>query len=109
MRPLTPADRATLGTIVTRFPGLAAAVHTQVTRLLAAVLPASDGAIATEGQLDELLGSVVARVVARSSGLRATRSLRIRGVNQGPTLARAQADRYRTLYPDRKSWELTKL
>jgi hypothetical protein len=29
--------------------------------------------------------------------------------NQGPTLARAQADRYRTLYPDGKSWELTKL
>jgi hypothetical protein len=56
MRPLTPADRATLGTIVTRFPGLAAAVHAQVTRLLATVLPAGDGAIATESQLDELLG-----------------------------------------------------
>jgi len=71
MRPLTPVDRATLGTIVTRFPGLAAAVHTQVTRLLAAVLPASDGAIATEGQLDELLESVVARIVAGSGTLRA--------------------------------------
>jgi len=68
--PLTPADRATLGTIVTRFPGLASVVHAQVTRLIAAVLPAGDGAIATEGQLDALLESVVARVVAGSSTLR---------------------------------------
>ncbi len=68
--PLTPADRATLGAIVTRYPGLAAAVHAQVTRLLAAVLPAGDGAIATEGQLDELLESVVERVVAGSGKLR---------------------------------------
>jgi hypothetical protein len=35
------------------------------------VLPAGDGAIATEGQLDALLESVVARVVAGSSTLRA--------------------------------------
>ncbi len=69
--PLTPAERATLGTIVTRFPGLASAVHAHVARLLAAVLPAGDGAIATEGQLDELLESVVARVVAGSGTLRA--------------------------------------
>jgi hypothetical protein len=68
---LTSGERATLGTIVTRFPGLASAVHAQVTRLLAAVLPAGAGAIANEGQLDELLGSVVERVVARSGGLRA--------------------------------------
>jgi hypothetical protein len=54
-----------------RRPALAAAVHTQVTRLLAAVLPTSDGAIATEGQLDALLESVVARVVAGSGQLRA--------------------------------------
>jgi hypothetical protein len=46
---LTSADRVTLGTIVTRFPGLASAVHAQVTRLLVAILPAGDGAIATEG------------------------------------------------------------
>ena len=69
--PLTPADRATLGTIVTRYPGLASAVHAQVTRLLAAVLPADDGAIATEGQLDALLESVMGRVVAGSGPLRA--------------------------------------
>jgi hypothetical protein len=68
---LTPADRATIGTILTRFPGLASAVHAQVTRLLAAVLPASDGPIATEGQLDALLESVLARVVAGSGQLRA--------------------------------------
>jgi len=67
----TPADRAALGTIVTRFPGLASAVHAQVTRLLATVIPTGDGAIATEGQLDELLGSVVTRIVAGSRGLRA--------------------------------------
>jgi hypothetical protein len=68
---LTPADRATLGAIVTRFPGLASAVHAQVTRSIAAILPAGDGAIAPEGQLDALLESVVARVVAGSGGLRA--------------------------------------
>jgi len=67
---MTPADRATLGTIVTRFPGLASAVHAQVARLLAAVLPAGAGAIATEAQLDALLESVVARVVAGSGRLR---------------------------------------
>jgi hypothetical protein len=68
---MTPADRATVGAIVTRFPGLTSAVHTQVTRLLAAVLPAGDGAIATEDQLDALLESVVARIVAGSGTLRA--------------------------------------
>jgi hypothetical protein len=56
---------------VTRFPGLASAIHTQVTRLIAAALPAGDGAIATEHQLDALLGCVVARVVAGSGRLRA--------------------------------------
>jgi hypothetical protein len=69
--PLTPADRATLGTVVTRYPGLASALRAQVTPLLAAVLPAGDGAIATEGQFDELLESVVARVVAGSGRRRA--------------------------------------
>jgi len=69
--PLTPADRAILGTIVTRFPGLASAIHAHVTRLLATVLPAGAGAITTEAQLDELLASVVARVVAGSGALRA--------------------------------------
>jgi hypothetical protein len=68
---LTPADRATIGKIVTRYPGLAAAVHAQVTRLIAIVLPASDGAIATEAQLDALLESIVARVVVGSGKLRA--------------------------------------
>jgi hypothetical protein len=47
-RPLTPDERATLGKAVTRFPGLVSAVHAQVTRLLAAVLPAANGAIATD-------------------------------------------------------------
>jgi hypothetical protein len=69
--PLTPADRATLGTILTRFPGLASTVHAQVTLLIAAALPAGDSAIATEAQLDALLESVVGRVVAGSRGLRA--------------------------------------
>jgi len=62
--PLTPADRATLGTIVTRFPGLASAVHAQVTRLLAAVLPAGAGALANlrgdpPTELDELVDAMV--------------------------------------------------
>jgi len=62
---------ATLGTIVTRFPGLGASVvPAQVSRLLATVLPVGDGAIATERQLDELLGSIVERVVAGSGRLR---------------------------------------
>jgi hypothetical protein len=69
--PLTPDERAKLGTVVTRFPGLASAVHAQVTRLIAATLPVGDGAIATEAQLDALLGSIVARVVAGSGELRA--------------------------------------
>jgi len=70
---MAPAERATLGTIVTRFPGLAAAVHAQVTRLVAAVLPAGDGAIATEDQFDALLESVVARVLAGGGQLRRIR------------------------------------
>jgi hypothetical protein len=40
-------------------------------RLLATVLPVGDGAMASEAQLDELLGSVVERVVAGSGRLRA--------------------------------------
>jgi hypothetical protein len=71
MYAVTAADRATPEKIVTRYPGLASAVHVQVTRLLAAVLPAGDGAIATEAQLDALLESVVAPVVAGSAHLRA--------------------------------------
>jgi hypothetical protein len=67
---LTPDERATLGKIVTRFPGLASAVHAQVRRLIDSVLPAGDGAIATESQLDALLQSVVERVVAGSGQLR---------------------------------------
>jgi hypothetical protein len=39
---LAPADRATLGAIVTRYPGLASAVHAQVTRLLDAAFLSSD-------------------------------------------------------------------
>jgi hypothetical protein len=50
---LTPTDRATLECLVVS-PGLAAAVETQVTLLLAAVLPAAAGAIGTEPQLDAL-------------------------------------------------------
>jgi hypothetical protein len=71
MHLMTPEDCATIGKIVAQYPGLASAVHTQVTRLLAAVLPAGDGAIATEDQLDALLESVVARLVAGSGQLRA--------------------------------------
>jgi hypothetical protein len=41
-----------------------------VTRLLDVVLPPSDGAIATEDQLEALLASVVARVVAASDRTR---------------------------------------
>jgi hypothetical protein len=69
--PPTPAARVTLAAIVTRYPDLASAVHTQVTWLLDAVLPAGAGAIATEDQLDALLESVVARIVAGSGTLRA--------------------------------------
>ena len=70
-RALTPADRARLEQIASRYPGLAAAVHAHVTRLLVTVLTAADGAIATEDQLDSLLESVVARVVIGSGTLRA--------------------------------------
>ena len=50
--------------LVVRYPALAA-VETQVTLLLAAVLPAATGAIATEAQLDALLKSTVVRGVVR--------------------------------------------
>lgn len=60
---MTPAARAFIGKIVARYPGEAAAVHAQVIRLLAAVLPTGDDAIATAEQLDALLESVVARGV----------------------------------------------
>jgi len=63
---LTSADRVTLERLVVRYPALTVAVETQVTLLPAAVLPAGDGAIATEAQLDALLESVVTRVVAGS-------------------------------------------
>jgi hypothetical protein len=61
---------ATPGKIITRFPGLASAIHAQVTRLINTGLPAGGSAIATERQLDELLGSVVERVVAGAGRLR---------------------------------------
>ena len=67
---MTHTDGATLERIAARYPALAAAVETQVTLMLTAVLPAADGAIATEGQLDALLESVVSRVVARSDQTR---------------------------------------
>jgi len=60
---LTPDESATLGKIAAGFPGLAEAVRTQVARVIATVLPAADGAIATEAQLDALLESVIERVV----------------------------------------------
>src|SRR5262249_45565922 len=52
----------TLERIAARYPALAAAVETQVRQLLPAILPAGDGAIATEAQLDALLEAVGARV-----------------------------------------------
>ena len=64
LQPLTPDDRARLQHIAWRYPGLAAAVQTQVGQLLDIVLPAADPAIATERQLDGLIESVVERVVA---------------------------------------------
>jgi hypothetical protein len=51
---LSPTDRTTLERLVVRYRALAAGVEIQVTLLLAAVLPAGDGAIATEDQLDVL-------------------------------------------------------
>jgi len=59
----TSGQKVALGKIAARYPGLASAVRTQVTRLIDTVLPAADGAIATEAQIDPLLESVVERVV----------------------------------------------
>ena len=69
-RSLTPDERAMLELIAACYPALAAAVEAQVTLLLAEILLAADGAIATEAQLDALLESVVARVVAGSDQAR---------------------------------------
>jgi len=67
---LTDDERAAIGRIVSRYPGLASAVHAHVTRLIQAAIPSADGAIATDAELDDLLGSVIERVVAGSARLR---------------------------------------
>src|SRR5262245_34527975 len=48
--PLTPGNRARVEQVARRYPALAAAVDTRVTKLLTAVLPAPDGAIATDAR-----------------------------------------------------------
>jgi hypothetical protein len=73
----TPADRASLERLAVRYPALAA-VEIQVTLLLTAVLPAADGAIATEARLDALLESVVTRVVAWSGQTRSDPRTRLK-------------------------------
>ncbi|HEV8674283.1 MAG TPA: hypothetical protein VGX21_09565 [Methylomirabilota bacterium] len=61
---LAPDELTLLGKIVTRFPGLASAVHAQVTRLIQTMR--SEGRLARETELDEFLGKVVDEVVART-------------------------------------------
>src|SRR5262249_18749978 len=61
---LTADERAAVGTIVTRFPGLASAVHAQVTRLVDELV-AADGTITRPAQVDEHLLKIVNQVLAR--------------------------------------------
>jgi hypothetical protein len=67
---LTADERAAVGKIVTRFPGLASAVHAQVTRLVDDLLAAGDGTLTRSAQLDELLLKIVGQVVARTRNRR---------------------------------------
>src|SRR5262245_60361575 len=62
MLALTADERAAIGRIVSRYPGLASAVHAHVTRLIQAAMPSTDDTIATEAHLDELLLAVIERV-----------------------------------------------
>jgi hypothetical protein len=67
---LTADERATVGKIVTRFPGLASAVHAQVTRLVDELAPAGDRTLTRRAEVDELLLKIVERVLARTKNRR---------------------------------------
>ncbi len=61
---LSPAERATLQHIVRHFPSLVEALREHVTALLDAVVPTVQGVVMTEAQIDDLLGTLVDRIVA---------------------------------------------
>jgi hypothetical protein len=61
---LSPDERATLATIVVRYPGLASTVHAQVRRLIETAASDAEGGLTSETQVAELLRQIVDRVVA---------------------------------------------
>jgi hypothetical protein len=67
---LTVNERAAVGKIVIRFPGLASAVHAQVTRLIDERAPVAEKTLTRPAEVDGFLLKIVEQVVARTKNRR---------------------------------------